>query len=72
MAKAKGSVTISNKVVLFIMLGVVVGFIAGFLFAKHRYIAKIRTISQSHMQKAVTIDSLEAQLKVLGASTEKK
>jgi hypothetical protein len=59
-----------NPTLFFLLvIGVVAGFVGGFVFARDRYMEKITTISQMNMEKAVTIDSLNAQVQVLGAST---
>jgi hypothetical protein len=52
------------------MLGVVAGFVGGFLFARERYIEKIAEISKMNMDKAVTIENLYREMQVLGATTE--
>jgi hypothetical protein len=46
------------------------GFMLGFLLAKDRYMQRIDAISRLHMEKAVAVDSLKQELRVLGASTK--
>lgn len=64
------SVNLDNKMLLLVVLGLLAGFVGGFLFAKNRYMGKITEISKLNMEKAVTIDTLTTKLQVLGVSTE--
>lgn len=72
MAKTgKNSVSALNTgVVTVLIIGVVAGFIGGYFFARERYQDKISVISKMNMERAVTIDSLNQQLQVLGAQTK--
>lgn len=74
MAKAKtrtgSSDPVNSTVIVVLVIGIVAGFFGGFLFARDRYTDKIASISEMNMEKAVTIDSLEQQIQVLGASTK--
>jgi hypothetical protein len=62
---------LDNTMFVIIALGVIFGFVAGYLFTKNRYIQRVDQISTMNMEKAETINQLRDQLKVLGASTEK-
>jgi hypothetical protein len=64
------SYSLNTTVIVVLIVGVVAGFVGGFLFAKDRYLEKISEISAMNMEKAVTIDSLHEEIQVLGASTE--
>ncbi len=55
-----------------VFLAVVAGFVGGFFVARDRYIMRIGEISRMHMEKAVAVDSLRQELRVLGASTKAK
>jgi hypothetical protein len=61
---------LNTTAVIILVIGVVVGFVAGFLIARERYTDKIAEISKMNMDKAVTIDDLHRQIDVLGVSTE--
>lgn len=61
---------LDNTLLVLVMLGVIAGFVGGFLFAKDRYVNKINEISRMNMEKAVTIDTLKSQIQVLGESTK--
>jgi hypothetical protein len=64
------SYSLNSVVVAVLIIGVVAGFVGGFLFAKDRYMDNITEISRLNMEKAVTIDSLNQKIHVLGASTK--
>lgn len=72
MARRKSTTSsgLSTTLVIVLIIGVIAGFAAGFLVARHRDVQKISVISQMNMDKAVTIDNLNQQLEVLGASTK--
>ncbi len=53
---------------IFVIIALALGFIGGFFFARDRYIKRIQTISEMNMDKAVQIDDLMMQMKVLGVS----
>lgn len=53
---------------IFVIIALAIGFVGGFFFARDRYIKRIQTISEMNMDKAVKIDDLMMQMKVLGAS----
>ena len=70
MAKRKthsSSNGLNTTLIVILLTGVIVGFVAGFLVARDRYTEKIAVISQINMDKAVEIDNLEHHLEVLGA-----
>ena len=62
--------TLSSALVVALIIGVIAGFVGGFLVAKERYTDRITEISKMNMQKAVTIDSLNHEIQVLGAQTK--
>jgi uncharacterized protein YneF (UPF0154 family) len=57
-----------SKMMIFVIIALAIGFVGGFFFARDRYIKRIQTISEMNMDKAVKIDDLMMQMKVLGAS----
>lgn len=63
---------LSSAIVVAVVIGVIAGFVGGFLVAKDRYTDRITEISKMNMDKAVTIDTLNQQIQVLGAQTEAK
>ena len=64
----KAKVTPQSHVGLLLLAALVVGLAGGFFAARSRYMDKITEISIMNMEKAVTIDSLNQQIQVLGAS----
>ena len=70
MARSKTKEVLNTTMLVVLTIGVIAGFLGGFLFARDRYDDKIAAISKLNMDKAVTIDSLNAQIQVLGASTK--
>jgi hypothetical protein len=72
MAKRKTSAAkgLNTTLVIILCIGVIAGFTAGFLYARGRYSEKITAISKLNMEKAVTIDTLNQEIQVLGASTK--
>lgn len=66
----RSSDPVNPTVLVVLVIGVVAGFFGGFLFARDRYTDKIASISEMNMERAVTIDSLNQQIQVLGASTQ--
>lgn len=69
-SKASSKEVLNTTMLVVLTIGVIAGFLGGFLFARDRYSDNIAAISKLNMEKAVTIDSLNAQLQVLGASTK--
>lgn len=72
MAKTKqsASYSLNTGVITVLIVGIVAGFVGGYLFARERYNEKIAAISEMNMERAVTIDSLNTQIQVLGAKTQ--
>ena len=68
--KTRSADPINTKMLMVLVIGIVAGFFGGFFFARDRYTDKIASISEMNMEKAVTIDSLNRQVEVLGASTK--
>ena len=70
--RSAGSGGLSSALVVTLIVGVIAGFVGGFLVAKERYTDRITEISKMNMEKAVTIDTLNQEIQVLGAQTEAK
>jgi Tfp pilus assembly major pilin PilA len=67
--KSASSSGLNTTLVIVLIIGVIAGFAAGYLLAKNHYTEKITAISKLNMEKAVTIDNLNQEIQVLGAST---
>ena len=65
---SRAAKNMDSNLAIFVIVALALGFIGGFFFARDRYIKRIQIISEMNMNKAVQIDDLLQQMKVLGAS----